>query len=164
MSKKGSSRKGDDQKHWPRITNRRARYDYHLLEKIEAGIELRGTEVKSLREGRASLDGAYAQIRNGEVFLCGATIAEYPQAAGALQHDPTRDRKLLLHSREIRKLQAHVQQKGHTIIPLAIYFRRGWAKCELATAVGKRKYDKRHVIQEREMEREIQREISRRKK
>jgi len=164
MSKKSSSRKGGGQKHWPRITNRRARFDYHLLEKVEAGLELRGTEVKSLREGRASLDGAYAQIRNGEVFLCGATIAEYPQAAGALQHDPTRDRKLLLHSREIRKLQAHVQQKGRTIIPLAIYFRRGWAKCELAAAVGKRKFDKRQAILERQQKREAEREISRRKK
>lgn len=164
MSKKSSSKKGGGQKHWPRITNRRARFDYHLLEKVEAGLELRGTEVKSLREGRASLDGAYAQIRNGEVFLCGATIAEYPQAAGALQHDPTRDRKLLLHSREIRKLQAHVQQKGRTIIPLAIYFRRGWAKCELAAAVGKRKFDKRQAILERQQKREAEREISRRKK
>ena len=164
MSKKSSTGKGSKESRRPRITNRRARFDYEIIEKVEAGMELLGTEVKSLRAGNASLEGAFANIRGGEVFLCGANIAEYPQAVGALQHDPLRDRKLLLHRRQISKLQTHVSQKGHTLIPLALYFKDSWARCELAAAVGKRAYDKRRSIQKRQQQRDMDRQIAGRKK
>ncbi len=145
-----------------RIQNRRARFDYEILEKVECGLALAGTEVKSLRAGNASLEGAFGRIRDQEVYLCGANIGVYPQAVGSLQHDPLRERKLLLHRRQIRQLQAHVEQKGHTLIPLALYFKNGWAKCELAAAVGKRAYDKRQAIRKRQQERDIRRELRRR--
>lgn len=148
----------------PRIRNRRGSFDYHVLEKIECGIELLGTEVKSLRAGNASLEGAYARTQGGEVFLCGANIAIWPQAAGVLQHDPLRQRKLLLHHRQIHQLAKHTDQKGHTLVPLALYFRNGWAKCELAAAVGKRAYDKRQAIQKRQQQRDVQRALRRRKR
>lgn len=147
----------------PQVRNRQARFNYEILEKVECGITLTGTEVKSLRAGNASLAGAFARIRDGEAFLCGANIAIYPQAVGSLQHDPLRERKLLLHRRQIRQLEAHVLQKGHTLVPLALYFKSGWAKCELAAAVGKRAYDKRQAIQKRQQERDIHRETRRRK-
>jgi len=146
----------------PHIGNRKARHDYHILEVVECGLELAGTEVKSLRAGAAKLDGAYARIDRGQVFLVGASISPYPHAAGAMQHEPTRDRRLLVHRRQIRKLEVHARQKGRTLVPLAIYFKRGWAKCELALAVGKRQYDKRQAIKERDQKREIARELSRR--
>ena len=164
MSKKVSEKKGDKKSRRPRIKNRRARFDYEIIEKVECGLELLGTEVKSLRAGNASLEGAFARIRGDEVFLCGANIAEYRQAVGALQHDPVRDRKLLLHRRQIHKLQTHVLQKGHTLVPLALYFKAGWAKCELAAAAGKRAYDKRRSIQNRQHQRDIDRQLAGRKK
>ncbi len=164
MSKKSSDKKGDKKSRQPRVKNRRARFDYEIIEKVECGLELLGTEVKSLRDGNASLDGAFARIRADEVFLCGANIAEYRQAVGALQHDPLRDRKLLLHRRQIHKLQTYVLQKGHTLVPLALYFKAGWAKCELAAAVGKRDYDKRRSIQKREQQRDIDRQLAGRRK
>ncbi len=148
--------------HQPRISNRKARRDFHILEVVECGIELYGTEVKSLRAGQAKIDEAYARVRNGEVFLVGANIAPYPQAADGMQHGPTRDRRLLLHRRQIHQLEVHVKQKGKTIIPLAVYFKRGWAKCELGIAEGKRHYDKRDAIKKRDQQREIAREMSRR--
>ena len=148
----------------PTIRNRRARFDYQVLEKVECGITLRGTEVKSLRAGNASLEGAYARIRDGEVFLCGANIAIWPQAVGDLQHDPLRERKLLLHSGQIRQLAKHTAQKGHTLVPLALYFRKGWAKCELAAAAGKRTYDKRQTIQKRQQQRDVDRALRGRKR
>ena len=163
MAKKASSEaRGEGRS--PRIQNRKARYDYHLLEKVECGINLLGTEVKSLRAGNASLEGAFARIAGGEVFLCGANIAIYPQATGSLQHDPLRDRKLLLHRRQVAQLEAHVHQKGHTLVPLALYFSNGWAKCEIAAAVGKRAYDKRKAIQDRQQKRDVQRELRRRQR
>jgi len=163
MAKKGSPQAEGGKSRWPRITNRRARFEYHILEKVECGMELVGTEVKSLRAGNASLEGAFGRIRDGELYLCGANIAVYPQAVGALQHDPLRDRRLLAHRHQLRRLEAHVAQKGHTLIPLAIYFSsRGWAKCELAAAVGKRQYDKRQAIRKRQQQREVQRELRRR--
>ena len=161
MARRHRQERPGGQSRSPRITNRRARFDYHILEKVECGIELMGTEVKSLRAGHASLEGAFARIRNGEVYLCGVNIAIYPQAQGALQHDPLRERKLLLHRRQIRRLEGHVQQKGHTLVPLALYFRNGWAKCELGVAVGKRAYDKRQAIQRRDQQREIERHLRR---
>ena len=147
-----------------RIRNRKARHDFHIVEVVEAGLELLGTEVKSLRGGQAKIDDAYARIHDGEVFLVGANIAIYPQAAGTLQHAPTRDRKLLLHRRQIRQIEAHVRQKGKTVIPLVIYFKKGWAKCELGIAQGKRQYDKREALRKRDQQREIAREMGRRRR
>ncbi len=146
----------------PYISYRRAFHDYHILEKVECGLELLGTEVKSLRAGNAVLAGAYGQIRGNEVFLCGASIAVYPQAVGTLQHDPVRDRRLLVHRRQIHKLQVYVAQKGHTLVPLALYFKKGWAKCELGAATGKRAYDKRQALQKRQQQRDMDRELRRR--
>jgi SsrA-binding protein len=159
MPGKGSSKGPAPRSHTPRVTNRRARFDYVVLEKVECGIELLGTEVKSLRAGQASLEGAFARLQGNEVFLCGCNIAIYPQAVGALQHDPLRQRKLLLHRAQIRQLRAHAEQKGHTLIPLALYFGKGWAKCELAAAVGRRTYDKRQAIRTRQQERDIARQM-----
>jgi SsrA-binding protein len=147
----------------PRIGNRKARHDYHIVEVVECGLVLAGTEVKSLRAGQAKIDDAYARVRGGEAFLIGAHISPYPQAAEGMQHDPTRDRKLLLHKRQIAQLESHVRQKkGRTIVPLAIYFNRGRAKCELGLAEGKRSFDKREAIREREQKREIDRAMRRR--
>ncbi|MCD6304600.1 MAG: SsrA-binding protein SmpB [Planctomycetes bacterium] len=144
------------------ITNRKARHKFHLIEKVECGMELTGTEVKSLRAGAAKIDEAYARIRGGEVFLVGMNIPQYPNAAGALQHEPLRDRKLLLHRRQIARLETHVRQKGKTLVPTAVYFNnRGLAKCELAVAVGKRAYDKRDAIRRRDQQREMDRALRR---
>jgi len=157
VAKKGADKKGDSAERTPRVQNRRARFDFHIVEKVECGIRLQGTEVKSLRAGNATLAGAYARISEGEVFLCGANIALWPQATGVLQHDPFRDRKLLLHRRQIAKLETHAAQKGHTLVPLALYFKSGWAKCELGIAIGKRTHDKREALQKREHQREMDR-------
>ena len=157
MARKGADKKGEGLDRAPRVQNRRARFDFHILEKVECGLELTGTEVKSLRAGNATLAGAYGRVSAGEVFLCGASIAIWPQATGVLQHDPLRDRKLLLHRRQIAKLETHAAQKGHTLVPLALYFKGGWAKCELGIAVGKRTHDKREALQKREHQREIDR-------
>ncbi|HAU38440.1 MAG TPA: SsrA-binding protein [Phycisphaerales bacterium] len=146
----------------PRIANRKARHDYDIVEVVECGLELVGTEVKSLRAGQAKIDEAYARVRGGEVFLVGATISPYPQAAEAMQHDPTRDRRLLLHRRQIAQLESHVKQKGKTLIPLAVYFKNGWAKCEIGVAVGKKQHDKRQDLRTRDHQREIAREMRRR--
>jgi SsrA-binding protein len=148
----------------PRILNRKARHDFAILEVVECGMELLGTEVKSLRAGQAKIDDAYARVRGGQVVLVGANIAMYPNAAGELQHEPLRDRRLLLHRRQIQALEAHVRQKGKTLVPLAVYFKKGWAKCELGVAVGKRMFDKRQAIKAREQQRDIQREMTRRRK
>jgi len=156
--KKESAHKG------VRITNRKARHDFHILEVLECGIELEGTEVKSLRAGQAKIDESYARIDSGELMLVGANIAQYPHAKGSLQHDPARNRKLLVHRRQIARLEFHVRQKGKTLIPLAVYFKRGWAKCEIGLAVGKRQYDKRQAIKERQQKRDIAREMSRRRR
>lgn len=144
-------------------TNRKAFRDYHILEKFEAGLELIGSEVKSLREGRVNLRDAYATIRNGEVFLIGMHVGPYSHT-GHGGHDPYRERKLLLHRQEIRKLARHVKVKGHTIVPLTIYFRNGWAKVEIALGKGKRTYDKKAAIAERDRERAMERELKRRKR
>jgi SsrA-binding protein len=144
-----------------RIENRKARHNYHMLEKIECGLALVGTEVKSLRAGQAKIDESYARLRGAELFLIGSNIATYP-AGGALQHEPTRDRKLLIHKRQVLLLATHVKQKGKTLVPLAVYFRNGWAKCEIGVVIGKRQYDKRESIRKREQERETQRATGRR--
>jgi len=146
-----------------RIANRKAFHEYHILEKVEAGLSLSGTEVKSLRAGQMKIDEAYARVEQGEVYLVGATISAYAQAADGMQHEPNRDRKLLLHRRQIRQLEAHVRQKGKTLVPLAVYFKNGWAKCELGVAEGKRQYDKRESIKKRDQQREMSREMRRRR-
>jgi SsrA-binding protein len=136
--------------------NRKARHDYHLLDRVEAGIALTGTEVKSLREGRVELRQAYADVRDGEVWLIGAHIAEYGH--GNLQnHEPDRDRKLLLHRREISSLIGKVQERGLTLVPTRLYWKNGRAKVELALARGKEQRDKRRDIARREAQRDIER-------
>jgi SsrA-binding protein len=138
--------------------NRRARHDFHLLERLEAGIALTGTEVKSLREGRATLQGAFGELREGEVWLVGAHIGEYAQGNVA-NHDPDRDRKLLLHRREISSLIGKVSERGLTLVPTRLYFKDGRAKVELALARGKEARDKRRDIAEREARRQIERAL-----
>jgi SsrA-binding protein len=138
--------------------NRRARFDYFLEEKFEAGIELFGTEVKSLRLGQCSLNESYAEPRGGELWLIGAYIAEYTQAGTHLQHQPRRNRKLLLHKKEINKLIGSVTREGYTIVPVRLYFNgQGRAKLEIALAKGKKAYDKRETMQKRDWERDKQR-------
>ena len=144
------------------VRNRKAQHDFHITEVVECGIALTGTEVKSLRDGQAKIDDAFARVYDGEVFLVGANIAAYKQAAEGMNHKPTRERKLLLRKRQIHQIETHVHQKGKTLVPLAMYFKRGWAKVELGLAVGKRQYDKRDAIRRREQQRDIARQIRRR--
>ncbi len=139
------------------VTNRRARHDYTILERWEAGIVLAGAEVKSLREGRANLQDAFARVEDGEVWLYGMHISPYAFSRGEL--DPLRRRKLLLHQREIAELARHTATKGLTIVPLRVYFRDGRAKVELALARGRRAYDKRQAIAERDARREAERAL-----
>lgn len=139
--------------------NRKARHDYHLHDRFEAGLVLTGTEVKSLRAGRASLAEAFATVDDGEVWLRNAHIPEY--AFGTWKNHATRrNRKLLLHRKEIAKLDRETASSGRTIVPLAIYFSDGYAKVELAIATGKRDWDKRQTIAARDADREAQRELS----
>jgi SsrA-binding protein len=143
--------------------NRRARHDYELLERLEAGIVLTGTEVKSLRAGKASLQHAFAHLREGDVYLVGANIPVYPQASRQ-NHDPDRDRKLLLHRREIDSLTGKVQEKGLTLVPTRLYFKDGHVKVELALARGKEARDKRRDIAEREAKRQMERALKERRR
>jgi SsrA-binding protein len=138
--------------------NRRARHDYHLLERLEAGVVLTGTEVKSLRAGQATLAQAYADVRDGEVWLLGAHIPEYTQGTYA-NHDPDRPRKLLLHGKEIASLYGKVRERGLTLVPLRLYFKRGRVKVELALARGKERHDKRRDIAKRDADRQIERAL-----
>jgi SsrA-binding protein len=144
------------------VVNRRARHDYSVLETFECGIALAGSEVKSLRQGRMQLREAYARVDDGEVWLVGAHIAPYDQAHGFGAHDPDRPRKLLLHRRQIDHLMGQVQQQSLTLVPMSVYFRDGLAKVELALARGRRLYDKRHAIAERDASREAARALARR--
>ena len=134
--------------------NRSASYDYELLEKFEAGMVLTGTEVKSVRAGKASLREAYAMVRGGEMWLVNCHIPEYTPG-GVFNHGPLRFRKLLLHRQEIDKLAGKTQMKGLTIVPLRIYFRNGMAKCEIALARGKKHHDRRRAEREKEDRREV---------
>jgi len=136
--------------------NKRARFDYHLLETFEAGLVLTGTEVKSLRSGKASIADAYGVVRDGEIFLLNAHIQPY-ERGGYVNHDPTRSRKLLLHRREIRRLIGAVERQGLTLIPLELYFKKGVAKVALALGKGKKLHDKRETERQRDAEREIAR-------
>jgi SsrA-binding protein len=138
--------------------NRRARHDYHLLDRIEAGLQLTGTEVKSLRAGGAQLGQAYAEIREGEAWLVGASIAEYAQGNVA-NHRPERDRKLLLHRREIDSLYGKIREKGLTLVPTRLYFKDGRVKVEIALARGKERIDKRRDLAERDAKRQVERAL-----
>jgi len=144
-------------------SNRRARHDYTILDTFECGIALTGTEVKSLRAGRASLVDAFAQISGGEVFLHGVHIPEYTQGTWT-NHEPRRVRKLLLKRGEIDRLMGKVRETGLTLVPLSMYFADGWAKVELGLARGKRSYDKRQELAKRDADREIARAAGRRGK
>ena len=141
--------------------NRRARHEYHLLDRLEAGIALTGTEVKSLRAGGGNLQHAYADIRDGEIYLVGANIAEYAQG-NLMNHDPGRHRKLLLHKREIDSLIGKVNERGLTLVPTRLYFKDGRVKVELALARGKQTRDKRRDVAEREAKRQLDRALKER--
>ncbi|MCA0252041.1 MAG: SsrA-binding protein SmpB [Actinobacteria bacterium] len=140
--------------------NRKARYEYHLHDTFEAGLVLTGTEVKSLRAGRASLADAFATVDDGEVWLRNAHIPEYEFGTWRKSHASRRNRKLLLHRKEIAKLAKETANSGRTIVPLAVYFSDGYAKVEIAVATGKKEWDKRHSIAEREANREAQRALA----
>ncbi len=144
----------------PYGTNRRALYEYHILETLEVGIALTGTEVKSIRAGRVNLREAYARVERGELWLYGAHISPY-DAGNRFNHEPTRPRKLLAHTREIARLAGKASEPGATLVPLKIYDRHGHVKVELAVARGKRSYDKRAAIADREARREIDRAVKR---
>ncbi len=147
--------------HFKRIaSNRRARHDYHVLERIEAGIALRGTEVKSVRAGQVSLAGAHVRIEEGQAYLAGMNIATYEHGSH-FNHDPERPRQLLLHRREIRRLTVHDEQKGHALIPLSLYLKKGRVKVEIGVCRGKRLADKRETLKRKTAQREAERAIAR---
>lgn len=135
--------------------NRKARRDYHILNACEAGLQLRGTEVKALREGRANLKDGFARIEDGEAYLYNIHIGEYAQG-NQFNHEPERRRKLLLHRHEINRLWGQANEKGHTLVPLKLYFKRGKAKVELGVARGKKQFDKRRDIARRDAQREVE--------
>ena len=138
--------------------NRKARHDYEILETMEAGLSLTGTEVKSLRDGKVNLKDSYAQIKEGELWLVAVHISPY-DFGNINNHDPERERKLLMHAKEIQRLIGKVQLQGLTLIPLKLYFKRGRVKVELALARGKHNYDRRHDLAKRDAEREMKRAI-----
>lgn len=142
------------------VSNRKARHEYHILDTVEAGIVLKGTEVKSLRKGNANLQDGYALVKNGEIWLLGMHISPYEHGT-VNNHDPVRTRKLLLQKKEIRKLLAKVQEKGLTLVPLSVYFKGPHAKVELAIAQGKKSFDKRASEKEKDARREISQRLKR---
>ena len=150
--------KADDPGHKVVARNRRARFEFDLLEKVEAGIVLTGTEVKSLRNGKASLEEAYAAIDRDEAWLHGCDIPEYTQA-NRMNHKPKRSRKLLLHRREIDKLISKASEKGYTLVPLQIYFKNGMAKVEISVARGRKLYDKRDALKKQDARRDMDRAL-----
>ncbi|MEE8347013.1 MAG: SsrA-binding protein SmpB [Dehalococcoidia bacterium] len=141
--------------------NRKARYDFHIVRTVEAGLSLLGTEIKSIRQGRVSIREAYVRAEDGEMWLVGAHVAHYPPA-GSTNHEPTRRRRLLLHRKEIAELARAVDAEGVTLVPLRMYLRDGRAKLEIALARGKKRYDKRAAIAKRDAERQMQRAVRRR--
>jgi SsrA-binding protein len=159
----GNSTPAPSRPHAPRISNRRVFREFEIVERVEAGLVLAGTEVKSLRLGKCQLDDAYARVDSGRIVLVGADIAIYPQAVGVLQHEPKRIRKCLLHKRQIEQLIKLTAAKGMTIVPLALYFRNGYAKVELGVGRGKQDFDKRQDVKKRQAQRDIQREMRRRR-
>ena len=142
-------------------SNRKASHDYHIIEKIETGIVLTGTEVKSLRDGKANLKDSYALIKDEEIYLLNCHISHYSPGARENPH-PTRTRKLLLHKKEIQRLIGKTREKGFTLVPLKIYFKKAYAKVELALVKGKKLYDKRKVLKEKESKRELERAMKNR--
>ena len=147
----------------PRIENRRAWHDYFIEAKLECGIVLQGSEVKSLRDGKGQLNDSFARVENGNLILYQAHIDPYAKAAIVYNHEPTRPRRLLAHRREIKKLEKETTQKGTTLIPLAIYFKDGRAKVEIGVAKGKQHHDKRDSIRKKEMDRDLRRAMSQRR-
>ena len=141
--------------------NRRARHDYEILERYEAGVVLTGSEIKSVRDHKVQLQGSYARLKGGELWLEDVHIAPYANA-GYAPHDPMRDRKLLLHKKEIAKIAEALNERGLTLIPLAMYFKRGKAKVELGVARGLKRYDKREKLKERDQTRDIQQAVRQR--
>lgn len=141
--------------------NRQARFRYEILETYEAGIELKGTEVKSIRQGKANLQDGYALIRNGEAWLLNVHISPYQKATDFFNHDPRRTRRLLLHKKEIRKLIGKVEQEGLTLVPLKMYFKRGFVKVTIALGKGKKLHDKRESLKERQDKRDMARAMKR---
>ncbi len=142
----------------PKIKNRKARHEYHIEETYEAGIALQGTEVKSLRNGNASISEAFAFLQDGEVWVNGMYIKRYKHGSYT-NHDERRKRKLLLHKKEIRAMDKAVKKKGYTLVPLKVYFKKGYAKMLVGIAKGKKRYDKRRDIKEKDMKRELDRKV-----
>ena len=160
QAKKTKKAGADDKNERVIAENRKARHNYHVLDTLECGIALTGSEVKSLRSGGLSLDEAYGRVDDGEVWLVGANIAEY-RFSHALNHEPKRRRKLLMHRREVRKFAGQAFEKGLTLVPLKMYFKEGRAKVLLGICKGKQKHDKRESIKRRETKREIDRALRR---
>jgi len=140
------------------VKNKKASFEYNLLDKFEAGIELKGAEVKSIRQGKINISDSFARIESGEVHLYGCHISPYKQS-GQFAPDPTRTRRLLLHKAEIKKLEGLTAQKGHTVVPTRLYFRKGFTKIEIAVAKGKRLFDKRQKLRCQTVEREMRRSL-----
>lgn len=147
----------------PRIENRRAWHEYHVESKLECGIVLQGSEVKSLREGKAQFNDAFARVERGELVMYQCHIDPYEKSALVYNHEPTRPRRLLAHRREIKKIEKETQVKGTTLVPLAIYFKDGRAKVEIGVVKGKQHHDKRESIKKKEMDRELRRAMSQRR-
>ncbi len=153
-NKKSASREGEQ----TICVNRQARHNYFIDETYEAGLVLLGSEVKSLRDGKANLKDSYARVQKGEAFLINAHVSPYP-GANRFNHEPTRPRKLLLHAREIERLTGKTKEKGFTLVPLKMYFKNGRAKVELGLARGKKLYDKRETLRRKDAEREVERTL-----
>ena len=141
--------------------NKKARFEYELVEKFEAGLVLQGTEVKSMRDRKATLEGAFARLRDGELFLVGMEIAPYTHG-NRMNHEPKRIRKLLLHKRELSKIASLSSERGLTIVPTKVYFRDGWAKVQIAVAKGKKLHDKRQSMMKKDAQRDIERAMKQR--
>jgi len=139
--------------------NKKAFFDYEIVEKLEAGLVLQGSEVKSIRDGKVTIHDAYARVKNGEVWVIGMDVSLYPQAGPFNNHEPRQMRKLLLHRQEIRRLIGKTREKGLTLVPLALYFKDGRAKLEIGLARGKKQYDKRESIKNRESARDLRRRM-----
>lgn len=145
------------------ISNRKARHEYHIDETYETGIVLSGTEIKSVRAGKANLQDSFARVENGELILYNMHVSPYEQG-NRFNHEPKRPRKLLMHKREIMRLLGHTREKGYSLIPLKMYFKGSWVKVELALAKGKKKFDKREDMAERDAKREMERVLKERNK
>ena len=140
------------------VRNKRARFEYEILDTFEAGIVLKGTEVKSIRQKKVSIQEAYAKIKNGEVFIVGLNVSVY-EMGNRFNHEPLRERKLLMHKYEIKRLTGKLNERGYTLVPLSMYIKNGKVKIELGLAKGKTTYDKKRTIQERDLKRDMQRDI-----